>query len=113
MDARIAHADEAVKRLVATPEERELYRLRQKYERDKRSSEAYIEQKTWEKADVYYQGVISEVELRAEQEKKEMIEKQLKMIEFMLRAEIDIEVIVDTSGLTKAQVLHVQKKLKL
>jgi len=100
MDARIAHAEEAVKRLVATPEERELYRLRQKYERDKRSSEAYIRQQEREAAELRHQ----EQHLKAAHEK-------IKMIEVMLNSGVEVEVIVQTSGLTKLQVLQIQARL--
>jgi len=126
MDERIAHAEEAVKRLVASPEERELYRLRQKYERDKRSSEQYLlkqgEERAWKEANVLIQQERDKVEherlkaeqerLRAEQEKEDLLKKQSKMIEYMLLAGADIEMIMETSGFTKAQVLHIKKSLK-
>jgi len=42
MDKSIQMAESAVQKVFATPEEMELYRLREKYERDRLSSEIYI-----------------------------------------------------------------------
>lgn len=125
MDRSIAVAEEAVQRLVATPQDRELYRLRQKYERDKRSSEAYIDQRARKEErerlekEFQVERELMEQGLRAERERLEQglraerlqaENEKRKMVEVMLGAQMDIEIIVQSSGWTKEQILQLQEK---
>jgi len=49
MDPSIRVAEQAAQKIMATPEELELYRLREKYERDQASSAIYLEEKAIKK----------------------------------------------------------------